>query len=45
MAVLAGLPESVLVDESGVSLIDIIPPWFSIWEMNNRPVDGRSSET
>jgi hypothetical protein len=48
---LIGLLESALVDESGVSLINIIPSWFSmliyllVRGVNNRPVNGRSSET
>jgi hypothetical protein len=37
------------VEESGFSPFNIIPPWFSmlIYDlgMNNRPVDGSSSET
>jgi hypothetical protein len=30
MALLVSLPESALMDESGVSSVDIIPPWFSM---------------
>jgi hypothetical protein len=29
MVLLVGLPESVLMDESGFSSVDIIPPWLS----------------
>jgi quinol-cytochrome oxidoreductase complex cytochrome b subunit len=49
MTLLVELPESALVDESGVSPVDIVPPWFSMFMyhlgMNNWPVVGRSSET
>jgi len=49
MILLVGLPESALVEESGVFPVDIIPPWFSVLiyrlEANNRPVGDRSSET
>jgi hypothetical protein len=30
MALLVGLPESALVDESGISPVHTIPQWFSM---------------
>jgi hypothetical protein len=44
MALLVGLPESTLMDESGDSIVDITPPWFStlIYHFGD---DGLGSET
>jgi hypothetical protein len=46
MALLLGLPESALVDESGVlSNRHHQPCSYITWGMTNWPVGGRSSET
>jgi hypothetical protein len=46
MALLAGFPESALVDRSGVFHSQHHPPWFSmlIYHLRIRPLGGCSTE-